>query len=205
MPSWKISHLLEKKKIKNHPVVCTRTQRSPGARHFSWISVLVLTAVAKLSFHTGFAFAALLSFPLLLLCQSILERVWIGGVARFFQLFSSLESSADSCCLEVLIRKEEIAKLAVLLQGTLFLLCIFLSISFFSSISFFFSFFSIFFFFSISFFSSFPCENLSKRLVPQRIVEGDLQWIVSKKRTAQICPQLSPGNAGTTGRDLDIS
>lgn len=205
MPSWKISHLLEKKKIKNHPVVCTRTQRSPGARHFSWISVLVLTAVAKLSFHTGFAFAALLSFPLLLLCQSILERVWIGGVARFFQLFSSLESSADSCCLEVLIRKEEIAKLAVLLQGTLFLLCIFLSISFFSSISFFFPFFSIFFFFSISFFSSFPCENLSKRLVPQRIVEGDLQWIVSKKRTAQICPQLSPGNAGTTGRDLDIS
>lgn len=205
MPSWKISHLLEKKKIKNHPVVCTRTQRSPGARHFSWISVLVLTAVAKLSFHTGFAFAALLSFPLLLLCQSILERVWIGGVARFFQLFSSLESSADSCCLEALIRKEEIAKLAVLLQGTLFLLCIFLSISFFSSISFFFPSFPFFFFFSISFFSSFPCENLSKRLVPQRIVEGDLQWIVSKKRTAQICPQLSPGNAGTTGRDLDIS
>lgn len=146
MPSWKISHLLEKKKIKNHPVVCTRTQRSPGARHFSWISVLVLTAVAKLSFHTGFAFAALLSFPLLLLCQSILERVWIGGVARFFQLFSSLESSADSCCLEVLIRKEEIAKLAVLLQGTLFLLCIFLSISFFSSISFFFPSFPFFFF-----------------------------------------------------------
>lgn len=58
-------------------------------------------------------------------------------------------------------------------------------------------------FFSFSFFfSSFPCENLSERLVPQRIVEGDPQWILSKEKNSS---DLSPENAGTTERGLDIS
>lgn len=155
------------------------------------------------TFHLGFSFAVKLElshrFCLSSLAelpsargQSILERVWIEGAARFFQLFSSFWVFSWFL-LPWVGRNSQIVVLGF----------------FYYKESFFFSAFScpsLFFFFfllSVSFFSSFPCENLSKRLVPQRIVEGDLQWILSKNSSD--LSQLFPENAGTTERGLDIS
>lgn len=146
---------------------------------------LDFSSAVKLELSQRFCLSSLAELPSA--CgQSLLGRVWIRGAARFSQLFSSLGSSADSCCLEVLIRKEEIPKLSFFTTRNPFPSLHFL-VHFFSPL--------LFHFF---FFSRFPCEYLSERLVPQRSVEGDLQWILSKKRTAQVY-------AGTAERGLAIS